>query len=65
VAYERVTTPYSLWMLQRVRDACLALDAAGRAAVDAAPAGTALAVLAHAARHRVERRAFKLHLTRA
>jgi glutathione S-transferase len=64
IGYERVTTPYTLWMLQRAQGAYRALDAAGRAAVDAALAGTGCeTVIAHRARHRVERRAFKLHLT--
>jgi glutathione S-transferase len=66
IGYERVTTPYTLWMLQRVQDAYRALDAGGRRVVDAALAGTGCeAVLAYAPRHRVERRAFKLLLTRS
>src|SRR6185295_7788375 len=36
VAYERITTSYTLWMVQRVRDAYHELGSAGRATVDRA-----------------------------
>jgi hypothetical protein len=50
-------------MVQRVLDAHRALDATGRAAVDAALAGTGWEpLLGFAPRHRVERRPFKLFL---
>ena len=63
VRFERVTTPYTLWMVQRVRDAYEALAPAGRAAVDRALAGTGLEpAVTHTPRHRVERRRFHLHL---
>jgi glutathione S-transferase len=62
VAFERITTSYTLWMVQRVRDAYTALAPAARAAVDRALAGTGLeAALAYTPRHRVERRPFKLY----
>jgi len=65
IPLERVTTPYTLWMVQRVRDVYLALDSGARRAVDAALADTGCAaVLAYAPRHRVVRRPFKLHLDR-
>jgi hypothetical protein len=63
VRFERLTTPYTLWMVQRCRDAYRALAPAARQAVDRTLAGTGCeAVLAYASRHRVERRPFKLHL---
>jgi glutathione S-transferase len=56
VAFERITTPYTLWMVQRVREAYVALDAAGRGAVDRAFAGTGFeAVFAYEPRWRVRR----------
>jgi glutathione S-transferase len=62
VVFERITTTYTLWMVQRVRDAYTALAPAARAAVDRAVAGTGLeAALAYAPRHRVERKPFTLH----
>lgn len=49
--------PYSLWMLQRPLDAYRALDADGRAAVDAALAGTGWEpLLAYTPRHRLGKR---------
>ena len=63
VRFERLTTPYTLWMVQRCRDAYRALAPADRRAVDRALAGTGCEpVLAHAPRHRVARRPFKLFL---
>jgi glutathione S-transferase len=63
VAFERITTPYTLWMVQRVRDAYGALDAAGRAAVDRAFAGTGFeAVLAYEPRWQVRRDSCRLRL---
>jgi glutathione S-transferase len=66
VAFDRIATPYTLWMVQRVLDAYRALPPGGRAAVDAALAGTGCeALLAYAPRWRVERRPFRLVLERA
>ncbi len=63
VAFERVTTPYTLWMVQRVRDAYRALPSAERAAVDRALAGLGFeALFAYEPRHRVARRPFKVAL---
>jgi len=63
VEFERATVSYTLWMVQRVRDAYLQLAPASRAAVDRALAGTGCeAALAYTPRHRVVRRPFKLHL---
>src|SRR5262245_26028323 len=63
VRFERVTTPYTLWMVQRVVDEYQRLPPAGRAAVDRALAGTGCeALLAYTPRHRVARRPFKLYL---
>ncbi len=57
VACQRVTSPYTLWMLQRPLDAYRALPAADRAAVDRAVRGTGWeALLAYAPRHRVGKR---------
>jgi len=63
IPVDRLTLSYTLWMVQRVLDAHRALDATGRAAVDAALAGTGWEpLLGFAPRHRVERRPFKLFL---
>jgi glutathione S-transferase len=63
VAFERVTTSYTLWMLQRVRDAYLALPAADRTRVDRVVAGTGCeTLLAYTPRHRVVRRPYQVHL---
>lgn len=63
VAFERVTTPYTMWMVQRVTDAYRALAPAGRAAVDAAVAGTGIeALLAYVPRRRVRRSPCRLVL---
>jgi hypothetical protein len=65
VAFERVTTPYTLWMVQRVRDAYRGLPSGERAAVDRALAGMGFeALLAYEPRHRVARRPFKVELER-
>jgi glutathione S-transferase len=65
VAFERVTTPYTQWMVERVGDAYRALGPTERVAVDRAFAGTGCeALLAHVPRHRVERRPFRLALAR-
>lgn len=59
--FQRYTSPYTLWMAQRTWDAYAALDAGGRAAVDAALAGTGCeALLAFRPRHRLGKRRFKL-----
>lgn len=66
VSFERITTPYTLWMVQRVQEAYGALDAAGRAAVDRAFAGTGFeAVFAYRPRWRVRRDPCRLVLERA
>ncbi len=58
---ERMVRPYSLWMLQRSRDAYRALDEAARERVDEAMAGTGWeAVLAYQPRHRLAKRDFAL-----
>ncbi len=63
IPVERFTLSYTLWMVQRVLAAYHALDAGARATVDAALAGTGWEpLLAHAPRHRVERRPYKLFL---
>ncbi len=65
VHFERITTPYTLWMVQRVLAAYEALDDRGRAAVDAGLSGTGCEQLfSYRARHRVERRPFRLVLAR-
>ncbi|HWP65394.1 MAG TPA: glutathione S-transferase family protein [Candidatus Limnocylindria bacterium] len=63
VGFERLTTPYTLWMVQRVRDAYRDLDAAARAAVDRAFAGSGFeAVFAYEPRWRVRRDPCRLRL---
>lgn len=63
VEVERITLPYTLWMVQRVQGAYSALDDAGRAAVDRVFAGSGFdEVLAYRPRHRVKRNPFKLEL---
>jgi glutathione S-transferase len=65
VAVERITTPYTLWMVQRVGDAYRALDPGGRAAVDRAFAGSGFeAVFSYAPRWRVRRDPCRLRLER-
>jgi hypothetical protein len=61
VRFERYTSAYTQWMLQRPRDAYTALGQSERSAVDAALAGTGLeAMLAYRPRHRLGKRSFKL-----
>ena len=61
VTFGRYTSPYTLWMLQRVLDAYRALDPSGRAAVDRALAGTGCeALVAYQPRYRLAKRSFKL-----
>ena len=63
VPMQRLTTPYTLWMVQRVLAAFQALSPTERAAVERGLAGTGCeALLAHRPRHRVARRPFKLYL---
>jgi glutathione S-transferase len=66
IAFERVTTPYTMWMVQRVVDAYRALDAGGRRAADAAFAGTGVeALFAYEPRRRVRRDPCRLVLDRS
>jgi hypothetical protein len=59
--FQRYTSPYTLWMVQRTLDAYASLTAAERARVDASLAGTGCeALLAHQSRHRLGKRRFKL-----
>lgn len=61
IAVQRMTSPYTQWMVQRPLDAYRALDDAERRAVDAALAGTGLTqLLAHRPRHRLTKQRFKL-----
>lgn len=61
VKFQRYTSPYTLWMVQRSLDAYAALGAAERARVDAALAGTGCeALFAHRPRHRLGKRRFQL-----
>lgn len=65
IEFERVTTPYSMWMVQRVVDTYRGLPAVERAAVDAAFAGTGVeALLAFVPRRRVRRNPCRLVLER-
>lgn len=57
LAFERFTSSYTLWMVQRPLDAYRALAAADRAAVDRALAGTGCeALFAYTPRHRLGKR---------
>lgn len=59
--FQRYTSPYTLWMVQRSLDAYAALTAPERARVDAALAGTGCeALLAYRPRHRLGKRRFQL-----
>lgn len=59
--FQRYTSPYTLWMAQRALDAYAAAGTAGRAAIDAALAGTGCeALFAYRPRHRLGKRRFKL-----
>ena len=61
VSFQRMTSAYTLWMVQRSLDAHAALDSPEREAVDRALAGTGCEALsAYAPRHRLEKRDFKL-----
>jgi glutathione S-transferase len=61
VAVDRITSPYTLWMVQRPLDAYRQLSSAERAAVDRALAGTGCeALFAYQPRHRMSKRHFKL-----
>jgi hypothetical protein len=61
VEAHRYTSSYTLWMVQRPLDAYRALAADGRAVIDRALAGTGCeALLAHAPRHRLGKRRFRL-----
>ena len=65
VEFERFTLSYTLWMVQRVQAAHMALDVSGRTAARSALAGTGCQdLLAYTPRHRVIRRPFKLFLER-
>jgi hypothetical protein len=66
VECERVTTPYSMWMVQRVTDVYRGMTAAERAAVDGEFAGTGIeALLAYVPRWRVRRNPCQLVLESA
>jgi hypothetical protein len=59
--FNRVTSPYTLWMVQRPLDAYAALDPSERGAVDRYFAGTGCEqLLAYRAAQRLEKRRFKL-----
>jgi glutathione S-transferase len=59
--FQRYTSPYTLWMVQRTLDAVRSLSDAERARVSAALAGTGCeALLAYEPRHRLGKRRFKL-----
>ena len=59
--FQRYTSPYTLWMVQRSLDAYAALGARERGRVDAALAGTGCeALFAHRPRHRLGKRRFQL-----
>ncbi len=61
VSFQRYTSSYSLWMLQRPLDAYRRLNQRERQEVDRALANTGLEALLHyAPRHRLGKRAFKL-----
>jgi hypothetical protein len=63
VSFERLTTPYTLWMVQRCRAVHGALGAADRRTVDRALAGTGCeALFLYTPRHEVGRRPFRLFL---
>jgi hypothetical protein len=56
IAFDRITTPYTMWMVQRVVDVYRSMSAAERVAVDAEVRGTGIeALLAYVPRWRVRR----------
>jgi glutathione S-transferase len=66
VGFERITTPYTMWMVQRVVDVYRSMSAADRAAVDAEFADTGWEdLLAYEPRWRVRRSPCRLVLDRA
>jgi glutathione S-transferase len=66
VAFERFTSSYTLWMLQRTLDAWRALDAAERRTVGQALEGSGCeTVLGYVPRHRLGKRNFKLVFEKA
>lgn len=63
IPFQRMTSAYTPYMVQRPIDAYRALDEAGRKAVDRALAGTGCeALLGYTPRHRVSKRGFELAL---
>lgn len=61
VSFQRFTSPYTLWMVQRPLDVYAALSASDRAAADAYLAGTGCeALFAYRPQHRLGKRNFKL-----
>ncbi len=65
VEFERITTPYTMWMVQRVVDAYRAMSSTQRASVDAEFAGSGFeALLAYEPRWRVRRSPCRLVLER-
>jgi glutathione S-transferase len=63
VEFDRITTPYTMWMVQRVTDVYRGMTPAERAAVDAAFAGTGMEpLLAYVPRWRVRRSPCRLVL---
>jgi glutathione S-transferase len=66
VELERITTPYSMWMVERVTDVYRGMTAAERTAVDGEFAGTGIeALLAYVPRWRVRRNPCQLVLESA
>jgi hypothetical protein len=66
VSFERLTTPYTLWMVQRCRAVHGGLGTSDRRTVDQALARTGCeALFSHLPRHEVARRPFRLFLARA
>lgn len=66
VSFERLTTPYTLWMAQRCRAVHGGLGASDRRTVDQALAGTGCeALFSYIPRHEVARRPFRLFLERS
>jgi hypothetical protein len=61
--FERITTPYTMWMVQRVTDVYRSMSAAERAAVDADVSATGIEeLLGYVPRHRVRRNPCRLVL---